>query len=91
MITIKPLIVTHRYKINIPLPTIKSPITYLDQAIVSVDGMNGCKSISSIEDVISYITLDNTVNTPVTPDNSGKRVNSYYDVARFFYGLIPQR
>ena len=76
MITIKPLIVTPRHKIVLPLPTIKYPITYLDQAIVSVDGMSGCENISSIEDLIAYIILDNTVNTPVIPDYSGKRVNS---------------
>ena len=53
--------------------------------------MSGCEHISSVEDVISYITMDDTVNISVTPDYSGKRVNSYYDVIQICYGLIQQR
>ena len=88
---IKPLIVTQKNNVVLPVPFIKSPITYLDQAIVSVEGMSGCENICTTEDVISYITLDNTVNSPVTTDYVGKRVNSYYDVVRICYGLLQQR
>ena len=88
---IKPLIVTSRQKIIPKLLNIKSPITYIDQAIVSVEGMSGFENITTIEDMISCITLDNSVNTPKSPNYDGKRVNSYYDVVRLCYGLIQQR
>ena len=69
----------------------KKTITYLDQAIVSVNGMSGCDNLHTIEDVISYITIDNIVNILVLRDYSGKRVNNQYDVAQICYGLIHQR
>ena len=88
---IKPLIVSHTYTAVVPLPLVKSPITYIDQAIVYVDDMIGCANICSVDEVIAFITMDNTANIPVTPDFSGKRVNNYYDVIRICYGLSQQR
>ena len=88
---IKPLDINPRFNYVVPVITIKSPITYIDQAIVSVDGMSDFENISTVEDVIAYITSDSTVNVPVTPDYSDKRVNTYYDVVRICYGLIQQR
>ena len=88
---IKPLDINPRFNYVVPVITIKSPITYLDQAIVSVDGMSGFENISTVDNVIAYITSDNTVNVPVTPDYSGKIVNNYYDVVKICYRLIQQR
>ena len=88
---IKPLDTTPNHENTLPKTPVKSPITYLDQAIVSVDGMSGFENITSVEDVISYITMDHKLNTPVTRDYSGRRVNSYYDIIRISYGLLQQR
>ena len=87
----KPLDIKPRYSIILLVQPIKSQITYIDQAIVSVNSMSGFENISSVEDVILYIGDDNSVNVPVTPDYSGKRVNAYYDVVWICYGLIHQR
>ena len=88
---IKPLYIKPRYETDLLMHPKKSVITYLDQEIVSVDGMSGFEDITSVEDVISYITMDNTLNTPVTPNYSGRIVNTYYDVIRIWYGLLQQR
>ena len=87
---IKLLSVTWRSSNVIPCLHGKSPITYLDQAIVSVDGMSGFDNLNTIEDIISCITRVDTVNIPLLPDYSGRRVNSYYNVMNICYGLIQQ-
>ena len=88
---IKPLYTTPNHVNTLPMTPVKSPITYLDQAIVSVDAMSGFENITSVEDVISYITMDNKFNTPLTRDYSGRRVDGYSDIIRISYGLLQQR
>ena len=85
---IKPLTNTCRCYNVAPGLERKSSITYVDQAIVSVDSMSGCENVHTLDDVISYITRENTVNIPVLPDYSGERVNSYYNVMNICYGLL---
>ena len=75
---LKCLKIPSRRPIVTQINKIKSPITYLGQAIVSVNNMCGCCHIHTINDVISCIITDNTINVPVLPDYSGKRVNNYY-------------
>ena len=53
--------------------------------------MSGCDHIHTIEDVISFIMTNDTVNVPIIPDYSGRRVNTYYSVVQICYMLIQQR
>ena len=75
---LKHLKVPSRRPILTQINKVKSPITYLGQAIILVNNMSGCDNIHTIDDVISYIITNNTINVPVLPDYSGKRVNNYY-------------
>ena len=87
----KPLDTTPIHDGTIPMHALKSPITYLDQAIVSVNAMSAFENITSIKDDISYITNDNILNTPLTRDQSGRRVDGYYNIIRISYVLLLQR
>ena len=69
----------------------KSGVKYLNQLIVSVHGMSGCENINTLDDMIKFITLDNSIRTPSNIDFSGRRVDIYYDIHRLCYGLLQQR
>ena len=59
---------------------IKPTITYLIHSIVSIYGMSSCEYIQSIDDIVSFIMTDDTVNMPVIPYYSGIRVDTYYSI-----------
>ena len=44
-----------------------------------------------MDNVISYITKDDSLNIPLLPDYTGTRVDKYYSVLRTCYGLLQQR
>ena len=71
--------------------TYKARISYAHQGIVSVYGMNIFESIYTVDDIGRCIFNGSSVNVPLVPDYSGRRVDAYYDIVKICYGLLLQR